>query len=1077
MLTCLATPYTAHATLNLNSSQTVAVDYTAPAGQNGATVGNSNLTLILDANVIGGNGADGANGGANNGSGGGYGFFDTFNATTLTINAGKELRAGNGGNGGNGAASAGGSGATGRNGIFLGGTNNFSTINGNVYGGSGGNGGTGSGGAGGNGGASEVGFYTFGSNSTHNISGLVQGGNGGNGGNALSGTFQGGTGASGAAGFSFISTGIVVNLNGTLQGGNGGNGGNGSGAVANRNGGAAGNGVFFSSSSTLNILSGGLVQGGNSGAVGTGGSGAAGVLGAAGHGVYVFSGNMTLNVSQGGVVRGGSTGSSEGAGVYSLSAITSLDNAGSIVQGRNGANAVYVGSGITTFNNSGTIGTTDSTAAALFTTGTISNFTNSGNILAGSGNAYTSNGVTNFENRGLISSETAAAIVFNTGGIDNTLDNTGGIISSGVTGNAGTLQTNLSLGGKTLTGGTLRNTAGGNAIYSILPTGGVFTLHDVQIIGNIRGTSNVQEYALTGNTTLDGDMDLGLGANTVLLNGNFTSGSNVDFMATSGTLGMTIGALGNVAFNGEQETANNISTLSVDAGGRLNLNENFTASGALTNNGTITLGRNDSLTVGSMLAGGAGNAWNFTLRDQAELSRLIVGGGNAVNFTNSTIAVDASQITTALPVGSALLIADGGSAAVLDNLSGFRINDNSVLLNFTVYRGDNAAVTLAGADSTQVYVVLDMSSLQPFAQTAPQLGAAAALDSIGSGGDAGIRQVQAAFASRSDAADIQLLLEQLIPQDTDAITVVNSALTNDVGDLLYSRLTGQRGRSAAADDLPSRLWAQGFGSVGQQGAENSGSGYDTRTGGFAVGADTNEIFEGATIGAALTYGHTTISQNDLTSKRTESDTVIASLYGDYDITQSLYLEALLSGGFGMNDTRRIFLDERITGDFETNIINAQARLNHMLPSSVDGFTAIPFIQADYTYFSQDSYAEQGPGGLQYSDSTSRTLAVGAGVKLQWTLENDDSVFVPYLNADYNINVVDDRKSGQVSFAGAPGTGSFSLAESSPSPAAIALGGGVDIFSEKNIQFTADYSIEKRADYTSHGGFVRASYRF
>lgn len=1076
-----------HAQL-INTSGTITVDSTGTPGSapgvngGGAAQINANgLTVILDANFTGGNGGAGANGGANNGTNGGSGFLSVFNNYNITLNSGKTIRGGDGGNGGNGAASAGGNGGTGSSGVSLGGSNAIWTSYGSVIAGNGGSGGNGNNGVGGNGANGGDGFYTFNSPATMNLYGPLTGGNGGHGGAGNGGNNQGGTAGTGGLGFAVLGNGNTINIYGAVRGGTGGNGGTSVGTANNRDGNAGGVAMFSNATGgTLTLKSGASAIGGDGGAAGTGGSGTAGAQGSGGIGLYVFTGSgLNLVLEEGASLMGGA-GSGNGEGINTLVAMGSITNAGTINSGRIGASAINIGGALTTLNNSGIIGANNLTANTLRATGTITNLINSGSILSGSGTSFFSNGITNFENRGTISSDTGSAIVFNTGAIDDTLDNTGGLITSAATGANGTLETNLSLGGKALIGGMLRNTAvNGNAIYSILPTAGIFTLQDLQVIGNIRGTTNVQEYAFTGNTSLDGDMDLGLGANTMLFNGNFTGASHVDFMATGGTLALSVGALGNVVLNGIQEASNNISTFDIASGGRILLNENFSGSGLLTNNGRVELGFDDTLAMGNMAAGGAGNIWSFAVKDQANTGKLAIGGANAVNFTNSQIVVDASAASNALAARTPLLIADGGAAAVLGALDGTKATDNSLLLNFNIHRGDNALVTFTGADATQVFLVVDISAIEPFAETQQSKSVASVLDQIGFEGDDSVDQLQSALIAAGSSSAINTILEQVVPEPDQSIRVTNLNIANDVGNLFMSRMNNVRGENASSDELNSRVWAQGFGRAGDQGARSGIDGFSTRTLGMAVGVDTDKIISQATIGAAVSYGASTVKTKDLTAKKAEIDSYLASVYADYGFTDQTTLTGVLSYGWGRNDTKRQLLGQTVIGDFDTNMVNAHMQLNHRLPSSLPGGPVfVPNISVDYTHFHRESYREKGIGALAFGDSNSDIFSLGTGLNVQWDMMlNNGMRFQPYVSIGYAHDIVQDDSETSARFAGAPGSGAFKIGGGQQTPAAISIGGGFELYAQDNFQFTADYDFEKRADYNSHGGFVRASYRF
>lgn len=1079
----------AHAqVLTINTSQTVSVDITgadsvAPAtGQQAVNVATNNLIVNYESNLTGGSGGAGANGGVNPGGNGAHALNQSANGGTHTMLAGTTIRGGNGGNGGNGTASAGGNGGAAGNAVNV--NSGTFIFNGALIGGTGGNGGNGDNGIGGNGGVGGRGADIAGASVQYNST--VTGGNGGNGGNAVGGNNSGGNGATGS-GAVRVSTGTHT-FRGNVTAGNGGNGGTSSGTAANSSGGAGGTAFTADSSvGTIRISSGVTVTGGNGGTAGTGGSGAAGSVGQAGS-AFLFnigSATGTIIVEQGALVQSGLSGGTGNATIRNANAY-SLTNAGTVQGGQASAQTINLGSTLSTLDNSGTLGRSDSTASTIdLTIRTINNFINSGLITAGSGHTInlSSGGaqILNFTNSGTISSGTGAALNLVAGTfLDSTLDNTGGTITSGnASATSGTINFNSNMGGRSITGGTISNTAGGNAFYTAASQGAALTLENVAVIGHITGGANTQNFTLTGSTSMTGDMDLGAGANIVTLNGIFTGAEATDFAATTGTMAMTIGSLGRVTLNGIQEAANNITTLSVDADGVLSLNANFDGSNLLTNNGRINLGPASTLRMANMAAGGVGNIWDFAIKDSTNYGSLIVGGINPVDFTNSQIRINTALMTTPLSGGTELKIADGGAAAALGTLNNTLAPDDSLLLNFLILRGDDATLTAAGRDNTQVFVKTQRTALEQFTQTENQSAAAALLDAIEYSGGAGLDQLRQILDTASNAGTIATILDQVTPEPDQSIRQTNMAMVDNIEKLLDNRLSSLRGMGASSDELPSRVWIQGFGSMSEQGTESGFAGFKARTAGMAVGADTDSIIENATFGAVLSYGGAKLQSKDSTNKKTNIDTYMVSLYGDYKATNRTSLSGLISYGYGKNDTKRDLLNTKIYGDFASHVVNGQLKADYAWGALPCGISITPHVLTDYTFFSQDGHDERGIGALSFQTQSAHTLAFGTGLKISGDYRSvGDMRFMPHVGIGFTYDVFSSGNTkAEAGFADAPSAGTFVIQGQKQNPAAFNLGGGFDLYTKDNLQFTADYNFEKRADYNSHAALVRLSYRF
>ncbi len=1074
------------ATLNLTTSQTVSADYAgnnnpAPtAGETGVTYGLDNLNIIFDANITGGNGGDGADGGANAGSAGGAGVSTSGRANaTFTLNDNKTIRGGDAGRGGNGAATAGGNGASGAAAVGITGNNNIVNIHGDLIGGNSGNGGNGNG-------------------------GNNAGGNGATAGNALS----------------ISGLNAVVTVSGNLTGGNASNGGTGVGTANNSNGGTGGMAVRNTGAMTsLLVQNGAQLIGGNGGSAGTGGSGTAGSSGAGGRGISIGAALGTLEIEENTLVRGGAsgTGATGGAGLDIDDTVTTVTNSGLLRGGAGGGVATGIAAdidgSITTFTNTaaGRIGINVSSGDGvdIGSSVTVTNFTNDGQILSGSAFAielqsgttvtnFRNNGtiatqtgrgitsastITNFENRGSITAANGIALNIASQNIDSTIDNVGGIISSANTsGSAGTITHGADMGGKVLTGGTIRNTAtNGNAFYSASNQTGTWMLQDVVIEGNFAGGANTQNYTLSGSTTFTGDVDLGAGTNFFTLNNSFNDGGGTDLKATGGTLALGIGSAGRVTLNTAQAGTNNINTLDVTAGGTLRLNEDFTISGALNNNGTMTVGAGKTLAVDSMTAGGVGNIWNFGVNASGQIGKIMVGGGNAVDFTNSAIGVDTALLGSAVLANRAeLLIADGGSAALLNTLSGTLATENSALLNFRIYQGGDAALTTAGADATQVYVQVERLLVEPQATTVSSQAVASVVDAFGAPTDPGLANIQLQLQTASTQQQINDILEDLVPQTNGAAAILSQGVVSDVSLLVSDRMAGLRGASASSDELRNHVWVQGFGRSSHQDHTAETLPYHAKAAGISVGADHRSENDAMTFGGALSFGQSDINQENGTAIDNTVDTTayIATLYGDMDLPAGFYLEGQVSYGLFTNDIDRQTVGQTVSGDYDARLWNGRTEVGYEWHMPETPIIVQPNVILDYAHYSADDYTETGPGALRIAQDDYKTLEVGAGVDVSLDVQTSAGTKVqPNISFSYAHDVIDGKIQNQSSFVALPSAGSFATEGANRDQNIIRLGAGVNIYTAEAWHFKVDYDLEARQDYKAHSGIVRAGYRF
>lgn len=1053
----------------ITTSSTYSVDTTGTVGNTAVRVTASNINVILDANINGADGPNGANGGANNGTIGYSAVGNTMVGTTLTLNAGKTFRGGNGGNGGNGAGTNGGNGVVGGVGLTTSANNNNFFVNGTVIGGDGGNGGAGNG-------------------------GNNQGGSGGQGGSGI--TVGGSDGATN------------VTITSTITGGNGGNGGTSVGSANNAAGGLGGNAMSVSNAMNNILITGTAVMtGGNGGAVGTGGGGSAGTAGGAGDALINQIGVNNITIQQGAILTGGSAVAFNGSAYQNTGIVDTLINGGTMIGGNNGTGAaIKARANITNFTNqsTGVIGHETGSGSGLFVfngTGpaTISSLINQGIIQSASGDAIlmsannvisslnntgTIRGVTtgrainlsgilsDLTNSGLISSGTGPAIDILAGStIDPTITNTGGTITSAtVSGTSGTIAYATDLGGTSITGGSITNTGGGNAIYSATTQTGALTLQDVNISGTIRGGANVQNITLAGSTALNGNLDLGAGANIFTLNGNYTGTSN--FGATAGTLAFNIGSAANATLNAVQAASNNITTLTAASNGRLQLNQNFTASGAITNNGTIGIAAGKVLTAATMNAGTAGNQWTFDIDGGGTAGTLILTGGN-IDFTNSAVAVNAAS--NLLSSGTDILIADGTTAATLASLNGTRAVGSSATLSYRIYRGDSANITAPGADASRVYVEVDKTALSTLPLPSNAQGIGAVFDRIGTTTDTSLSALQLRVQNAGSVDDINTILTDLLPAETAPVITTASSLRHDVQTVVSGRMSYLRGASAAADNLSNRFWMEGFGRIGHHNTRQGTTGYQTKSNGVSVGADSDEILDNSIIGAAMTLSFSDIDSSD--DSKTDITGRSLTLYADRALTDRTRIGATLGYGQSVNESYRTVLGAPVTGKYNADYWSAGAMAEHRIPMGTGAFLT-PGVSVNYDYLAMDGYTERGPAALTIQDHDTDLLELGVKSDARWISETANGAKIePYLTIGFRYNALDPGTKTTANFAASPAAGTFVTTADGPSRGTITLGGGVDFYSNLNWEISAGYTMERQSDFLSHQGRVRASLRF
>lgn len=532
-----------------------------------------------------------------------------------------------------------------------------------VNGVNGGNGGDAT--ANGNGGGGGVGGdgLQFGANGLRAINAsTITGGTGGVGGAGFNGV--GGVGGAGGFGVDvsgFTSLTMTNNTGANILGGGGGKGGVGGVNFNGGNGGAGAAGVNLGSAAAV-LVNSGTITGGNGGAGGAGsGTGVSGNGGNAGDGVTVSA--TSVSITNSGIIVPGVAG--EGGGLGAGVAFNALS--GRLTNSADGQ--IQGGAGIGVDINAAT-----------------TSLTNAGFITASTGTALDITGatLTTLINSGTLSATTGVALNIGALGDLAAFSNTGGTVTSANM-TTGSLNIAADLGGLTIDGGLISNTAANNAAVAInllaSQTGAISltaattvrsdgagaansgagvavdldiftaTLSNAgTIFGQIIGTTGAQTLTNTGNIT--GAINLGDGNNVL----NFTSGTvngTINTGANNDTLTQGAGTITGTISLGDGTNSLN------QSGGTIAGNVNFGAGAdTLISNGTIT-----------------GNVFLFDGENSVTLGAggLITGNVTSTgNFADTLIMTGASSISGAVNLadGNNLLTLTSGSAGTITTGSG-----------------------------------------------------------------------------------------------------------------------------------------------------------------------------------------------------------------------------------------------------------------------------------------------------------------------------------------------------------------------------------------------------------------------
>lgn len=578
--------------------------------------------------------------------------------------------------------------------------------------------------------------------------------------------------------------------------------------------------------------------------------------------------------------------------------------------------------------------------------------------------------------------------------------------------------------------------------------------------------------------SIDGAIHEGGGAGTVEFGADAGGGTfNLGGIVEGVTLTVTSGTVNNDGF--ELGGNDSLAAINVAAAGTLQVEDDVTSGGAITNAGTVRIGAGDTLTAATQTAGAG--TWTFEVDDAAGESGLFTLTGGAADLTGATVTVDVGIGNIA--DGDEILIIDGtgavvgGPGAVLTD-----VTDNSFLWDFQIADGTVATVA---TDNTDIFLFTTAAnSISGTATTSGNAAAGNVLTSLNAAGNAQIDDILVNLNAASSADDVNEVLEAVQPTvDGGAFAGSLNVMSNTVGiigtELASLRTGNETGMAAGNISQGVRMWAQGFGQTATQDRRDNIDGYDADTYGAAVGIDTENLSNGV-VGVAFSYGNTQVDSNNANRTDTDVDSYQVTLYGNYDLDRDTYLNGMAAYARSNADTTRHNVGGvaglTAQGEYDANQYTVRAEAGR--DYAYHGMTVTPNVMGHWTHFTADDYTETGAGGANLSvDMDSMDIAeLGIGVDASWDLKQSNGAMMrPSIGVGYRYDFVGDKVQATSSFA----AGGAAFASQGPDPAqsTFDVGASLDYLTTDNWQFTVNYGFEYKSDYDAHSGFVRAAYKF
>ncbi|CAK0757216.1 hypothetical protein WCLP8_2840002 [uncultured Gammaproteobacteria bacterium] len=274
----------------------------------------------------------------------------------------------------------------------------------------------------------------------------------------------------------------------------------------------------------------------------------------------------------------------------------------------------------------------------------------------------------------------------------------------------------------------------------------------------------------------------------------------------------------------------------------------------------------------------------------------------------------------------------------------------------------------------------------------------------------------------------------------------------------------------------------GYGNFGTQNSVGTIDGFDTATGGMAVGADTR-INDNIRIGVAFNYSATGISQSGTRNgDKTDIDSYGGTLYGSYT-GNPWYVDGMF------NYTRHQYKDQRsvaFTGFSDALSANYGAdqftvRSEAGYPVQVGSrFTATPFLNLTYSNVGTAAYTETGGAArMIYASTSSDSFKTGLGGRVSTPVKLDSgATLTPELSLAWSHEFMDDTTKTTGTFAaGGPAITTTGIKSSRDAALFTVLSAWGYLRTGLTYMNDGNDAPDVKSDYFGHTGRLQVRYDF
>jgi uncharacterized protein with beta-barrel porin domain len=273
------------------------------------------------------------------------------------------------------------------------------------------------------------------------------------------------------------------------------------------------------------------------------------------------------------------------------------------------------------------------------------------------------------------------------------------------------------------------------------------------------------------------------------------------------------------------------------------------------------------------------------------------------------------------------------------------------------------------------------------------------------------------------------------------------------------------------------FWLSGFGNTRAQNDGGGFSGFNYRTQGIPVGFDFR-LSDQLIAGVAATQSHGVLTFQDEQSKGS-SEGAFATLYGTY-FTANAELEGMFSyGRDSYSNARRIALgglDRHASSEHESDVF--AARLEGRYHFNIDAFRIEPFASMQYSRLNADGFRERGASALDLIvDQRSVDVLVSqVGFRFLSPMALRAGTLIPELTAAWQHDFHLGSNSIAASLRGAPQE-RFRIGAPNDSGSALKLGGALTFIGNQNFSAAAGVNAVVGKSNPEAAGLLQLQFRW